>query len=79
MTDYFHSRLLLLLPLQVTLRSLALPTVRLSGDMSRSPVSSLPLVSLSLTVQKVNIDLTTDSLNQLLVLQNSFIKVFIEI
>lgn len=60
---------------QVTLRSLVLPTVRLSGDVRRALGSHLPLVSVSLTVQKVNIDLTTDSFNQLLVLQNSFIKV----
>jgi hypothetical protein len=59
---------------QVTLRSLVLPTVTLGGDMRRSQASHLPLVSLTLTVQKVNVDLTTDSLNQLLVLQNSFIK-----
>jgi hypothetical protein len=59
---------------QVTLRSLALPTVRLSGDVRRGLDRHLPQVSVCLTVQKVNIDLTTDSLNQLLVLQNSFIK-----
>ena len=60
---------------QVLLRSLALPKVTLSGDVRRSQTSHLPLVCMELAVQKVNIDLTTDSLNQLLVLQNSFIKV----
>ena len=51
----------------------------LSGDVRRNQASQLPLVCMKLVVQKVNIDLTTDSLNQLLVLQNSFIKVGISL
>ena len=43
--------------------------------MRGSRTSRLPQVRIELAVQPVNIDLTTDSLNQLLVLQNSFIKV----
>ena len=35
----------------------------------------LPKVSVDLAVKQVNIDLTTDVLNQLLVVQGSFIKV----
>lgn len=61
--------------LQVSLRSLSLPTASLRGDVRASRSSKLPQVRVELAIKSVNIDLTTDILNQLLVLQNSFIKV----
>ncbi len=60
---------------ELSLRYIALPTVTLTGDVRTSRKAKLPRVSLELVVKQMNIDLTTDVLNQLLILQNSFIKV----
>ncbi len=60
---------------ELSLRYVALPTVTLTGDVRTSRHARLPRVSLELSVKQLNIDLTTDVLNQLLILQNSFIKV----
>ena len=60
---------------ELSLRSLTLPTISLKGEVKRSPRTKLPLVSLDLSIKQVNIDITTDVLNQLLIVQNSFIKV----
>ena len=62
----------------MSLRSLSLPTASLRGDVRASRSSKLPQVRVELAIKPVNIDLTTDILNQLLVLQNSFIKVGME-
>ena len=60
---------------ELSLRSLSLPTLQLTGEVKRAAVTKLPRVSLELAIKQVNVDLTTDVLNQLLILQNSFIKV----
>lgn len=60
---------------ELSLRYVALPTVVLTGDIRTSRHAKLPRVSLELTVKQLSIDLTTDVLNQVLILQNSFIKV----
>lgn len=57
----------------LTLRSL--PTLNLKGKVEGSRHTMIPRVSLELAVKHVTIDITTDVLNQLLILQNSFIKV----
>ena len=60
---------------EMSLRSLTLPYKYLMGTFRRSKKKKIPQLSLSLFVKQVNIDLTTDVLNQLLVVQNTFIKV----
>ncbi len=57
----------------LTLRSL--PHLSLRGTVQGSRRTMIPSVRLKLSVKQVVIDITTDVLNQLLVLQNSFIKV----
>ena len=57
----------------LTIRSL--PHLTLKGTVQGSRRTMIPSVSLELSVKQVVIDITTDVLNQLLVLQNSFIKV----
>lgn len=56
-------------------RYISLPTATLTGAVRSALRSKVPRVSLELAVKQVNIDLTTDILNQLLILQNTFIKV----
>lgn len=60
---------------EMSLRFLALPCLLLQGTVKRPRKKSLPKVTLDLAVKKVNIDVTTDVLNQLLIMQNTFIKV----
>lgn len=60
---------------ELSLRSLTLPVVNLKGEMRRKHKTKTPQVSVELGIKTINIDLTTDVLNQLLILQNSFIKV----
>ena len=60
---------------ELSLRNLSLPTISLNGEVKSGRHNKLPKVSLELVVKQVNIDLTTDVLNQLLILQNTFIKV----
>jgi len=57
----------------LTLRSL--PHLSLRGTIQGSRRTMIPSVRLQLAVKQVEIHITTDVLNQLLVLQNSFIKV----
>ena len=57
----------------LTVRSL--PTLYLNGTVQGSRRTMIPRVSLELSVKQVVVDITTDVLNQLLILQNSFIKV----
>ena len=57
----------------LTVRSL--PHLTLKGTVQGSRRTMIPSVSLELSVKQVVVDITTDVLNQLLVLQNSFIKV----
>lgn len=56
-------------------RYISLPMATLTGAVRAGLRSKIPRVSLELAVKQVNIDLTTDILNQLLILQNTFIKV----
>lgn len=60
---------------ELSLRSLTLPYLCLQGHVRRSRKKKCPQLTLELFVKKLNIDLTTDVLNQLLVVQNTFIKV----
>ena len=60
---------------ELSLRNLSLPTITLNGEVKSGRHNKLPKVSLELVVKQVNIDLTTDVLNQLLIVQNTFIKV----
>ena len=55
---------------ELSLRSLTFPVVNLKGEVRRKHVTKTPQV-----VKVININLTTDVLNQLLILQNTFIKV----
>ncbi len=57
----------------LTLRSL--PHLNLKGYIRASRRTMIPSVRFELAMKQVVIDITTDVLNQLLVLQNSFIKV----
>ena len=60
---------------ELSLRSLTLPVVNLKGEVSRKHRTKTPQVAIELAVKVINIDLTTGVLNQLLILQNTFIKV----
>jgi len=60
---------------ELSLRSLTLPYLCLQGNLRQSKKKKLPQLTVDLFVRKLNIDLTTDILNQLLVVQNTFIKV----
>ena len=62
---------------ELSLRSLTLPVVNLKGTVRRRERTKAPQVSVEVGVKTINIDLTTDILNQLLIVQNSFIKVSI--
>ena len=59
---------------ELSLRFLALPRLQLQGKVM-VPKKKLPRVSLDLSIKQLNIDITTDVLNQLLIVQNTFIKV----
>ncbi len=59
---------------ELSLRFLALPRLHLQGKVIAHK-KKLPQVSLDLFVKQLNIDVTTDVLNQLLIVQNTFIKV----
>lgn len=52
-----------------------LPLMNMKGRVIPSPSSRLPRVSMELAVKQVIVDVSTDVLNQLLILQTSFIKV----
>ena len=60
---------------ELSLRSLTLPYLCFQGNLRRSKKKKLPQLTVDLFIKKLNIDLTTDVLNQLLVVQNTFIKV----
>ena len=60
---------------ELSLRALTLPVVNLQGAVQRRADTKAPQVSVVLGVKLISIDLTTDILNQLLILQNTFIKV----
>ena len=60
---------------ELSLRSLTLPVVNLRGSVQRREKTKAPQVKVEVAVKVINIDLTTDVLNQLLIVQNSFIKV----
>ena len=60
---------------ELSLRFLALPRLHLQGKVTRARKKALPKVTLELSVRQLNIDVTTDVLNQLLIVQNTFIKV----
>ena len=60
---------------ELSLRSLTLPVLNMKGSVKRRETVKTPQISLEIGVKMINIDLTTDVLNQLLILQNSFIKV----
>ena len=60
---------------ELAIRGIPLPPINFGGDVRAYPPSKLPRFSVSLAIKQVNVDLTTDVLNQLLILQNSFIKV----
>lgn len=60
---------------ELSLRYISLPTISLKGDVKSHRHIKLPRVSVELAIKQVNIDVTTDVLNQLLILQNTFIKV----
>ena len=60
---------------ELSLRHIPLPTVSLKGEVRSRKHTRLPSVSAELAVKQVNVDVTTDVLNQLLILQNTFIKV----
>ena len=60
---------------ELSLRYLALPRLHLQGMVKKSSKKSLLKVTLDLSVKQLNIDVTTDVLNQLLIVQNTFIKV----
>ena len=49
--------------------------MNMNGRVVPSPTSRLPRVTLELAIKQVIVDVTTDVLNQLLILQTSFIKV----
>ena len=59
---------------ELSLRFLSLPRLHLQGKVIARK-KRLPQLSLDLFVKQLNIDLTTDVLNQLLIVQNTFIKV----
>ena len=61
---------------ELSLRSLTLPHLFLQGKVKVSAKQKLPQVSLDLSIKPMNIDLSTDVLNQLLIVQNTFIKVW---
>ena len=60
---------------EISLRSLTLPRLQLHGKVQGSKKNRTPRVTLDLSMKQMNIDLTTDVLNQLLIVQNTFIKV----
>lgn len=60
---------------ELSLRFLALPHLHLQGKVRRPHKKSIPRVTLDLSIKELNIDVTTDVLNQLLIVQNTFIKV----
>lgn len=60
---------------ELSLRFLALPRLHLQGKVSKPRKNFLPKVTLDLSIKQLNIDVTTDVLNQLLIVQNTFIKV----
>lgn len=62
---------------ELSLRFLSLPRLHLHGTIRRPHKKSLPKVTLDLSIKQLNIDVTTDVLNQLLIIQNTFIKVSI--
>ena len=59
----------------MSLRPIPLPVVTLDGSIVPQPYSRLPSITLEMAVKQVAIDVTTDVLNQLLILQSAFIKV----
>lgn len=59
----------------MSLRPIPLPVVTLEGSIVPQPYSRLPSITLEMAVKQVAIDVTTDVLNQLLILQSAFIKV----
>ena len=60
---------------ELSLRCILLPLLNMKGRVVPSPTSRLPRVTMELAVKQVIVDVTTDVLNQLLILQSSFIKV----
>ena len=60
---------------ELSLHYISLPMATLTGAVKSGRRNRLPRVSVELAVKQVNIDLSTDMLNQLLILQNTFIKV----
>lgn len=60
---------------ELSLRFLALPRLHLQGKVTKSSKKAIPKVTLDLSIKQLNIDVTTDILNQLLIVQNTFIKV----
>ena len=59
----------------MSLRPIPLPVVTLDGSIVPQPYSRLPSITLEMAVKQVAIDVTTDVLNQLLILQSAFIIV----
>lgn len=59
----------------LSLRPIPLPVVLLMGKVTPRPHSRLPSVTLEVSVKQVVIEVTTNVLNQLLILQTAFIKV----
>lgn len=60
---------------ELSLRFLALPRLHLQGKVKKSRKKTIPRMTLDLSIKQLNIDVTTDVLNQLLIVQNTFIKV----
>lgn len=60
---------------ELSLRYIPLPVMHLLGNVIPSPQRRLPRIFIEVAVKQVVIDVTTDVLNQLLILQTSFIKV----
>ncbi|XP_019853101.1 PREDICTED: uncharacterized protein KIAA1109-like isoform X3 [Amphimedon queenslandica] len=58
----------------LSLRPIPLPVVLLRGKVTPRPHSRLPSVTLEVSVKQVVIEVTTNVLNQLLILQSAFIK-----
>lgn len=57
------------------MRPIPLPVVLLKGSIVPRPFNRIPSITLEIAVKQVVVDLTTDVLNQLLILQTAFIKV----
>ena len=61
---------------ELTLGKIPLPPIYFGGTLIPSTIiSSHPSLDLELLIKEINVDLTTDVLNQLLVVQIAFIKV----